>query len=143
MFIGQHTHTIDDKGRLQMPARFRASFAEGAVVTRGLDGCLFVYTMSDWQELADRLASLPLSNSDGRKFARLLLANAMDVELDKQGRVNVPAYLRELANLKNNVIVAGVQNHLEVWDPQEWKKQQAETEQRSDEIAEHLTDFGV
>lgn len=143
MFIGEHEHSLDDKGRLAMPVRFRASFAEGVVVTRGLDGCLFVYTRTEWQKLAEKLINLPLSQGDARKFARLMLAGAFDADLDKQGRVNIPGYLREFAHLGAHVIVAGLYNRLEIWDKHAWKKQQAEAEGRSDEIAEHLVDFGV
>lgn len=143
MFIGEHNHNIDEKGRLQMPARFRASFAEGAVVTRGLDGCLFIYTNSEWQKLAEKLMNLPLSQSDARKFARLMLAGAVDVELDKQGRLVVPAYLRQFAGLGSNVVVAGLYNRLEVWDSKKWKVQQEEAEKKSDEIADALGPFGI
>lgn len=143
MFIGEHEHKIDEKGRLALPARFRVAFAEGAVVTRGLDGCLFVYTLSEWEILADKLMNLPLSQGDARKFARLMLAGAQDVELDRQGRINIPAYLREFASVKGNVIVAGLYNRLEVWEVSAWRKQQTEAESRSDEIAGSLTEFGI
>jgi len=126
-----------------MPARFRAAFADGAVVTRGLDGCLFVYTTAEWMKLVDRLSDLPLSQGDARKFSRLMLAGAVDVELDKQGRINVPAYLREFSKLSSSVIVAGLYNRLEVWNSEAWKKQQEEVEANSNDIAEKLMDFGV
>ncbi len=143
MFIGEHSHTLDEKGRLQMPARFRSAFAEGVVVTRGLDGCLFIYTMHEWEKLAEKLMNLPLSQSEARKFARLMLAGAMDAELDKQGRITVPGYLREFAQLGTHVVVAGLYNRLEVWNSKKWQEMQTETEKRSDEIAQGLMDFGV
>lgn len=143
MFIGEHRHTIDEKGRLQMPARFRGSFGEGAVVTRGLDGCLFVYTTEEWQKMAEKLSSLPLTQIDARKFSRLMLAGAVDVEIDRQGRINLPGYLREYAGLKSNVVVAGLLNRLEIWDQDTWKTQQSEVDKNSDEIAQSLGSYGI
>ncbi|MFA6081838.1 MAG: division/cell wall cluster transcriptional repressor MraZ [Patescibacteria group bacterium] len=143
MFIGEHNHNIDDKGRLQIPARFRGAFADGAVVTRGLDGCLFIYTLTEWQKLAEKLDELPLTGKDARQFSRLMLAGAVDVELDKQGRVILPGYLRQFAGIKSNVVVAGLMNRLEVWDEAKWKTEQSSLDQNSDEIAEKLMDFGI
>ncbi len=143
MFIGEHRHVIDDKGRLQMPARFRGAFGEGAVVTRGLDGCLFVYTAEEWKKMTDKLTTLPLTQADARKFSRLMLAGAVDVEIDKQGRINIPSYLREYADLKSNVIVAGLMNRLEIWDQEVWQTQQAEVDKHSDEIAQSLGPYGI
>jgi MraZ protein len=143
MFIGQYNHNIDEKGRLQIPAKFRSVLTEGAVVTRGLDGCLFIYTKSQWQSLIERLSDLPLSQKDARQFSRLMLAGAMEIELDKQGRAVLPAYLRDFANLKTSVVVAGLFNRIEVWDNKVWAEQQADVESHSDEIAEKLIDFGV
>jgi MraZ protein len=143
MFIGQYNHNIDEKGRLQIPAKFRSVLTEGAIVTRGLDGCLFIYTKSQWQSLIERLSDLPLSQKDARQFSRLMLAGAMEIELDKQGRVVLPAYLRDFAKLKTNVVVAGLFNRIEVWDNKVWAEQQADVESHSDEIAEKLIDFGV
>jgi len=143
MFIGEHSHSIDEKGRLALPARFRPAFAEGAVVTRGLDGCLFVFTRFEWEKLAEKLVNLPLSQSDARKFARLMVAGAMDASLDKQGRINIPGYLRQFASLGSQVVVAGLYNRIEVWNAESWKKQQAEAEEKSDQIAANLIDFGV
>ncbi len=143
MFIGEHHHTIDEKGRLALPARFRAAFADGAVVTRGLDGCLFVYTKDQWAVLAEKLVNLPLSQSDARKFARLMLAGAFDVELDKQGRINIPATLRGFADLTSNVVVAGLMDRLEIWNVTGWTKQQTEAGAHSEEIVGNLLDFGI
>lgn len=143
MFIGEHSHNIDEKGRLQMPARFRVAFDGGAVITRGLDGCLFVYTKPEWLKLVERLTNLPLSQSDARKFSRFMLAGAIDVELDKQGRVNVPAYLRQFAGLTSNVVVAGLYDRLEIWNTDNWKKQQADLEANSNDIAEKLMDYNI
>jgi MraZ protein len=138
MFIGEYNNKIDDKGRLAVPAKFRAALAEGAIVTRGLDGCLFVYTKAEWEKLAERLTTLPLTAANARAFARHMLAGAMDVETDKQGRINVPSYLRQFAQIKTNVVVAGLFNRLEIWDEAAWRTYQAKTEQESAEIAEQL-----
>lgn len=138
MFIGEYNNKIDDKGRLAVPAKFRAALAEGAIVTRGLDGCLFVYTKTEWEKLAERLTTLPLTAANARAFARHMLAGAMNVEPDKQGRINLPGYLRQFAQIKTNVVVAGLFNRLEIWDETAWRTYQTKTEQESAEIAEQL-----
>lgn len=143
MFIGEYQHNLDDKGRMALPVKFRADLSKGAVVTRGLDRCLFVYTIEAWQVLAQKLMSLPLSQSKSRAFARLMLAGAMDVELDKQGRIVLPEYLREYAGLSKAVVVAGVYDRLEIWDDATWKTYTATTEQESADIAESLSGLGV
>src|SRR3990167_4082354 len=104
MFIGEYHHAIDEKGRLAIPMKFRKQLKAGAVVTRGLDNCLFVYTMEEWKKLAEKISNLPFSQANSRAFSRLMLAGAMDVELDKQGRVIVPEYLREYAKLGKEVV---------------------------------------
>ncbi len=143
MFIGEYQHTIDEKGRLALPTKFRAAFKEGAVVTRGLDNCLFVYPMKDWKELVAKLAALPISKANTRAFARLMLAGAMDVRLDKQGRVVLPDYLQKYAGLAKKAIVAGLYNRLEIWETAKWEKYKAETEKDSTDIAEALGELGV
>lgn len=143
MFIGEYHHTVDDKGRMAVPVKFRAALAEGAVVTRGLDRSLFLYPKSEWLVLAEKLAALPMGQADTRAFARLMLAGAMEVELDKSGRVNVPEYLRSYAGLKKQVVVAGLYNRLELWDEDAWSTYAAKTEAEGNDIAERLTDLGV
>jgi MraZ protein len=143
MFIGEYHHTLDDKGRMAVPIKFRAALANGAVVTRGLDRSLFLYPKDEWAKLAEKLASLPLGQADTRAFARLMLAGAMEVEVDKSGRVNIPEYLREYANLKKDTVVAGLYNRLEIWDQETWKKYAAQTEEQGNDIAERLTGLGV
>lgn len=106
MFIGEYKHTIDEKGRLAVPVKFRAQLSSGAVVTRGLDNCLFLYTEDEWKILAEKLASLPINKANTRAFSRLMLAGAMDVSMDKQGRVILPDYLRKYAGVGKNVVVA-------------------------------------
>lgn len=143
MFIGEYQHSLDDKGRLQIPAKFRVELKDGAVVTRGVDSCLFLYTKRSWEELAKRLAALPLSRAKTRAFARLMLAGAMDVEIDGQGRMLVPDYLRKYAGLRRQVVVAGLYNRLEIWDQTRWQNYKRATEKESVDIAEALAELGV
>ena len=143
MFIGEYSHTLDDKGRVAIPIKFRTTLKKGAVVTRGLDHCLFVYTAAEWGKLAEKLVNLPISQANSRAFARLMLAGAMDIDVDKQGRVMLPDYLREFAHLQKDVVVAGLYNRLEIWDAATWKKYKEQTEAESNEIAERMGELGV
>lgn len=143
MFIGEYTHAIDDKGRISLPAKFRSTLQEGVVITRGLDHCLFVYPQKEWGTLAEKLSLLPLSQKDSRAFARLMLAGAWDAELDSQGRVMLPPYLRQYAKLGKQVVIAGLYNRLEMWDEAAWQTYKAQTEENSDEIAQSLSALGV
>ncbi|MFH1620934.1 MAG: division/cell wall cluster transcriptional repressor MraZ [Patescibacteria group bacterium] len=138
MFIGEFHHTLDDKGRLAIPVKFRAELCKGAVVTRGLDRSLFLYPTAEWEKLAVKIAALPLSQADTRAFARLMLAGAMDSELDKSGRINIPEYLREYASLSKAVVVTGLFDRLEIWDEKAWEEYSTRTEGTSNEIAERL-----
>lgn len=143
MFIGEYAHNLDDKGRLSIPAKFRSLLTQGVVLTRGLDHCLFLYSKEEWRVLAEKIAQLPLSQKKSRAFSRLMLAGAWDVELDSQGRVIVPEYLRIYAGISKKAIIAGLFNRVEIWDEEAWKKYKAETEAAGDEIAESLTNLGV
>ncbi len=143
MFIGEYNHNLDDKGRVAVPAKFRAMLKDGAVVTRGLDNCLFLYTKNEWQELAMKLAKLPISKANTRAFARLMLAGAMDVDFDNQGRIMLPEYLRKFAGLRKNLIIAGLYDRLEIWDEAAWNKYKKGTEKKSADIAEALGELGV
>lgn len=143
MFIGEYSHNIDDKGRIALPTKFRQDLGRGAVVTRGLDNCLFLYTQAEWEKLAAKLANMPIAQSKSRAFARLMLAGAMDVEMDKQGRVILPEYLRKYAGMKKKVVITGLYNRLEIWDEQKWNSYKKETEENGSEIAEALNDIGV
>ena len=140
IFIGEYRHQLDDKGRLAIPAKFRASLKKGAVVTKGLDGCLFLYTPVEWKKLVDKLSSMPISQSNARAFARLMLAGAMDVTVDTQGRINLPNYLIEFGKLKTKTqtIVAGLMNRLEIWEEGAWEKYKTKTESESEKLAEQL-----
>ncbi len=143
MFIGEYHHSIDEKGRVAVPVKFRADLKTGGVVTRGLDNCLFMYPKKDWQQLAERLSKLPIAKANSRAFARLMLAGAMEVSLDSQGRVILPEYLREFAQVKKNVVLAGLYNRIELWDKAAWEKYRKGTEQKSGDIAEALGELGV
>ncbi len=126
-----------------MPAKFRQKLTGGAIITRGLDRCLFVFTNKDWEVLAQKLIALPLAQANSRAFTRLMLAGAVDVETDKQGRILIPDYLREYAGLKKQVVVAGLYNRIEIWDGEAWKQYKTKTESQSDEIAEKLSELGI
>lgn len=143
MFIGEYHHNIDVKGRLALPSKFRGALQKGAVVTKGLDNCLFVYTKEEWKKLADKLAVLPISKANSRAFSRLMLAGAMDVDIDKQGRIVLPDYLRQYAGLAKKTIVAGLYNRMEIWDEDAWEKYKSSTEKSSGDIAEQLGELGV
>jgi MraZ protein len=139
MLLGEFEHTIDDKNRLTLPARFRARFADGIVVTRGMDGCLFAYTRSDWSRLVEtRLATLDPLSQEGRRMQRFFFSGAAESELDRQGRLMVPAALIEHAKLSRDVVVAGVNDHLEIWDRAAWHKELAEVEGSAEHVAERL-----
>lgn len=143
MFIGEYSHNLDDKGRLAIPKKFRTALAKGAVITRGLDDCLFLYTKAEWKRLAEKLANLPFSQANARAFARLMLAGAMDVALDKQGRVVLPEYLRSYAGLSKATIVAGLYNRLEIWDQSKWSTYTTQTVAMKNDIAEQLGELGI
>lgn len=143
MLIGEYQHTLDDKGRIAVPAKFRLVLQKGMVVTKGLDVCLFVYPKDEWGKLVVKIAALPLAKANTRAFSRLMLAGAMDVELDGQGRVTVPEYLRQFARLDKQVVIAGVYNRLEIWDHRSWDEYKRATEGKSNEIAEALGELGV
>ncbi len=143
MFIGEYSHSIDSKNRLALPAKFRAALKQGAVVTRGLDNCLFVFTKSDWQKLVDKIASLPIGKSDARGFSRIMLAGAMDVKLDSLGRILLPDYLKTYAGLRKKVVVAGLYNRLEIWDEAKWNVYKKQVEKQAGKLAETMGELGV
>lgn len=143
MFIGEYKHSIDSKGRLAVPKKFRDALGDSPVITRGLDSCLFLYTREEWEKIAVKLSTLPISQKNTRAFSRLMLAGAMDVQLDKQGRIMIPEYLRDYGRLQKNTIVAGLYNRLEVWDESAWNDYKHMTEAQSEDIAEQLSELGV
>ncbi len=143
MLLGEYKHSIDAKGRLAIPVKFRPALGDGAIITKGLDRCLFVFGEEEWQKLAEKIMSLPLVQADSRAFARLMLGGASDVRLDAQGRVLVPEYLRAYAGLEKKVVVAGLYTRMEIWDEGGWDTYKKGTESASDEIAERLGELGI
>lgn len=142
MFIGEFSHNLDDKNRLIIPVKFRAALSEGVVVTRGLDGCLWLYPKSGFQKLAENISKLPITQANSRNFSRLMLSGAMDLELDKIGRVVLPNYLKEYSSIKNQVVMAGVYDRIEIWPADVWNKFKGDMEEKSTEIAENLSETG-
>ena len=138
MLLGEHEHALDEKNRLTLPSKLRAAFEEGVVVTRGLDGCLFAYPRGAWEELSGRIRSLDPLAEDSRKLQRHFFAGAAAGELDKQGRMVLPAGLIEHAGLSREVTVAGVHDHLEIWDRAKWRQQMHEVEGSAEDVAERL-----
>ena len=138
MFIGEYTHNLDDKGRLAIPVKFRSQLATGAVVTKGLDNCLSLYTEGAWAEETARLANLPLTQSKARAYARFMLSSAFGVEIDKQGRIVLPAGLRSFAGVNGATVVTGLGDHIEIWNQKAWDEYRLNIEKDSVNIAEEL-----
>ena len=140
MFMGEYNHTIDPKGRVIVPAKFRDTLGDQFVITKGLDGCLFVYDAQEWNAFEEKLKTLPITNKEARAFVRFFLAGAADVETDKQGRVLIPGVLRDHAKLIKDVVLVGVGSRVEIWSKECWDN----TAQYDDvdEIAEHMQNLG-
>lgn len=134
MFLGEYTHTIDDKGRLTIPAKFRGQLANGLVVTRGFEKNLMIFTMSGWESLAQRITAKPFANEEVRILRRRLFSGAADLEPDRQGRIVIPAYLREFASIDSEVVVNGMFDHIEIWSIGNWHEMR-ETMENSDDAA--------
>lgn len=143
MFMGEYQHNIDTKGRMIVPAKFREELGERFIVTRGLDTCLFVYPMDEWKILEQKMKSLPLTKKDARAFTRFFFSGAVECEVDKQGRINIPQPLRTYATLDKECVVIGVSNRLELWHADLWNEYITESEQSFAEIAENLLDFDI
>ena len=141
MFMSEYNHTLDTKGRLIIPAKFRETLGEEFVISKGMDGCLFVYAGDDWNAFEQKLTSLPLINKEARQFARFFLAGAATVEVDKQGRILLPAHLREFAGLEKDVVLVGVGSRVEIWSKDKWLE--ANTFDDMEEIAEHMEGLGI
>ena len=142
MFMGEYSHTIDTKGRLIIPSKFREELGETFVVTKGLDGCLFVFSDEEWKAFEIKLKSLPLTNKNARQFARFFVAGATPCELDEQGRILLPATLREFAGLEKDVVLTGMLNRIEIWSKEKWNENNSLDDVAMDEIAEQMTDLG-
>jgi len=143
MLIGEYRHTIDNKKRLAIPAKFRKDLGEKAVITKGLENCLVIYVLDEWQKLAQKLENLPTSQADARNFVRIMLSGATDVELDKLGRILIPDYLKNYASFKKNVTLLGLSNRIEIWDTEKWEEYRKKTESSAGDIAERLKELGI
>ena len=141
MFMGEYNHTVDTKGRLIIPSKFREQLGEEFIVTKGLDGCLFVFPQDEWQAFEEKLRALPLTQKGARQFTRFFVAGATPCELDKQGRILLPATLREIAGLDKDVVLAGMLNRIEIWSKDKWTENNACGDM--DDIAEQMTQLGL
>lgn len=141
MFMGEYNHTIDAKGRVIVPSKFRELLGEEFVVTKGLDGCLFVFPNDEWKNFEDKLKTLPLTNKDARHFVRFFLAGAATVDTDKQGRILLPGVLREFGELEKDVVLVGVASRVEIWSKERWEANTSFDD--VEEIAEHMSDLGL
>ncbi|MDD5551682.1 MAG: division/cell wall cluster transcriptional repressor MraZ [Candidatus Pacebacteria bacterium] len=142
MFIGEYKYLIDEKKRLSIPSKFRRELGKKAIVTRGLDGCLFLYSPKEWEKLAEKLGKLPLGQADARGFQRTMLSGAMETSIDNLGRILIPDYLKKYASLKKKVVIVGLYNHIELWDETRWKQYQQKSEKEVGNMAERLSEIG-
>ena len=142
MFMGEYNHTIDAKGRLIVPAKFREILGDEFVVTKGLDGCLFVYADKEWKAFEEKLGTLPLTNKNARQFTRFFLAGAAACEVDKQGRILLPSVLREFAGLEKDVVLVGVASRIEIWSRDRWEESVGTYDNDMDEVAENMESLG-
>ncbi|MCI8326898.1 MAG: division/cell wall cluster transcriptional repressor MraZ [Lachnospiraceae bacterium] len=141
MFMGEYNHTIDAKGRMIVPSKFREQLGNEFVVTKGLDGCLFVYPTEEWHNIEEKFRNVPLTTKDARKFSRFFFAGAATCEVDKQGRILLPPILREFADIQKDVVSVGVLNRIEIWSKDRWID--SNTYDDMEEIAEHMADLGL
>ncbi|MFH1657387.1 MAG: division/cell wall cluster transcriptional repressor MraZ [bacterium] len=143
MFIGEYSYTIDQKKRLAIPSKFRKDLGRKAIITRGIENCLVIYTAKEWEKMVNKLDNLPTSQADARSFSRLMLSGAVDAELDKLGRVLIPDYLKEYAGLEKDIAILGLSSKIEVWDNAKWKECKAKTEKEVGDMAERLKELGI
>ncbi len=143
MFLGEYSHTIDDKGRLTIPAKFRDELESGVVITRGLDGCLWAYGRSEWEIIAEKVAQLPSTDPVARDFARFMFSGAFDSIPDRQGRILLPQKLRDYAKIEDETIIIGINNKLEIWSPARWDEVVTRVEQAADDMAAQLRGLGI
>lgn len=141
--MGEYEHTLDSKGRLFIPAKFREDLGETFVATRGLDNCVFVYPMDEWEALELKLKALPLTKADARSFVRFFFSGAAECQLDKQGRIMLPTNLRTYARLEKDVVVIGVSNRVELWSKASWEEYMSLSAESFNEIAEKIVDLGI
>lgn len=143
MFIGEYEHSVDAKGRLIMPAKLRDEIGEKFVVTKGLDGCLFAYSQTEWLAFEEKLRTLPLTSKNARDFTRFFLSGAIECEIDKQGRFLITSNLRDFAGLEKDVVIIGVNTRIEIWSKEKWNNYSSDENINVDEIAENMTMLGI
>lgn len=143
MLIGEYEHSVDTKGRLIMPAKLREDIGEKFVITKGLDGCLFAYSLTEWKNFEEKLRSFPLTNKDARALVRFFLAGAMECEIDKQGRFLISGNLREFAGVEKEVVIIGVLTRLEIWSKEKWLEYSEKENKQADEIAQNMAELGI
>jgi MraZ protein len=143
MFMGEYSHTIDTKGRLIIPSKFREELGDEFVLTKGLDGCLSIYPMEQWKIFEKKLEALPLTNKNARDFVRFFLSGAIECEIDKQGRFLISGNLREYAKLEKEVVIIGVGTRLEIWNREKWRNYSSDDNISADKIAENMTMLGI
>ncbi|MDD2935080.1 MAG: division/cell wall cluster transcriptional repressor MraZ [Candidatus Pacebacteria bacterium] len=143
MLIGEYTHSIDPKKRVSLPAKFRKEVGKKVIMTHGLDNCLSIYTLKEWEKISEKLSGLSMGQADQRSFNRFMLAGAVETEVDSVGRVLVPDFLKDYAKLKTKVVLTGVYNHIEIWDEKMWRIYKQKIENQADALAEKLGEIGV
>lgn len=143
MFIGEYHHTIDSKKRLSLPAKFRKDLGNKIVATKGFEDCLVVYTAKEWEVIASKLGSLPVSQFEARGYARIVLGGAMELEMDKLGRILLPDYLVKYAGVKKNVVICGLSSRLEIWDEEKWEAYREKIENEVEDLASKLKELGI
>lgn len=143
MLIGEFRHTIDDKKRISLPATFRREVGKKLVITKGLDSCLFAYTLDGWKKVSAELEKLPMTQGAARSFSRFLLGSAFEVETDSLGRILVPEQLKDFADLKSRVVIVGLNGRIEIWDEKKWKENIEKVEKQADVLAERLSEIGA
>ncbi len=143
MLIGEYLHTLDSKKRLSLPAKFRKEVGRKVVVTRGLDSCLFMFPQAAWIKIATKLSNLPVGQADTRGMARFLLAGAVETEVDGAGRILIPEYLKEFAELRSRVVLAGVSDRIEIWNEKTWEEYKKRLEKSADQMAQALGTMGI
>lgn len=143
LLLGEYNHTIDEKSRIIVPSKFRDDLGSTFVVTKGFDSCLFVFSITEWQNFESQLKSLPMTNENARKFARYFAAGATECTVDKQGRVLIPSNLKEYAGLKKDLVITGVSTRAEIWDKEKWNKYTSSDNIDLNEVASHMSEFGI
>lgn len=143
MLLGEYVHLLDSKKRLSLPSKFRKELRRKVVVTRGLDNCLFLYSLPEWEKISGKLGNLSFAQADTRGFNRFMLSGAVETDVDKAGRILIPEFLKDFAGLKSKIVIAGIHNRVEIWDEKTWRLYKRRIEKQADQMAEKLGEIGV